>query len=85
MIIIPDIRFPNELAFVKEEGISIWVERKSAGIKGEHNSHASENSISRDDADIIVNNDTTLYDLNKAVEMLLPVIFNKTKGDLLWK
>jgi len=64
---ITDVRFKNEISFIKREFVSpgyvIWVERPGV----EQGTHASENSITADDCDGFVLNDGTIEDLHQKV------------------
>lgn len=72
--LITDVRFPNELKYIKENynGLTIWVNR-NAGFDNT-DKHASENSLTHADFDLIVDNNGTLEDLqgniNAALEHL---------------
>ena len=52
--VITDVRYPNEVEYVRDMGGVIWWVKRD-GI-GPVNSHESENSISPSDADLIVDN-----------------------------
>ncbi len=71
-IIVTGVRFPNEIRVVKEElgGDLWWVNRPSLG-ETVHAGHASENSVSGADFDIIIENDKTLKDLYAKVDSLI--------------
>jgi hypothetical protein len=70
-VAITGIRFPNELQMVRELGAeSWWVERPSLE-DGENSGHASENSVSAVDFDVVVLNDSTLTDLYDRVDALV--------------
>jgi dephospho-CoA kinase len=64
---ITDVRFLNEISFIKREfmspGYVIWVERPGV----EQGTHASENSIKAEDCDGFVLNDGTIEDLHQKV------------------
>lgn len=64
-----DLRFPNEMAFVKEYGVNIKVVRPGVGSL---NSHISEEALAHvpdDDWDAVIVNDGSLEDLKiKAVQ-----------------
>jgi hypothetical protein len=65
LVVVCDVRFPNELQFIREElsGEVWWIDRP--GI--EAGSHVSDNSIRFLDCDRVINNDGTLDDLRMAV------------------
>ena len=64
--VITDVRYPNELGFIRDmRGVVWWVER--AGV-GPVNSHESENSITKEDADLTVDNSGSMSYLSGAVQ-----------------
>jgi hypothetical protein len=64
---ITDVRFLNEISFIKREfmfpGYTIWIERPGV----EQGAHASENSITAEDCDGFVLNDGTIEQLHERV------------------
>lgn len=64
-VVIDDVRFPNEVAAIKEQGgIVIYIDRP-----GEHtDQHESENAIGPDDCTHVVKNSGSLNDLLYTVE-----------------
>lgn len=63
-VVIPDIRFPNELEAIRGEGGQVWwIDRPGAGLSGKASEHSSENSIKSEDCDLIIKNDGSLEDL----------------------
>lgn len=65
------IRFPNELQWVRDrDGFLIWVDRPGYGPV---NTHASDNTLTRDDFDYVIDNDGTLDDLFQKVAGILSV------------
>lgn len=66
-IIIPDVRFPNEAAFVRKWGVLIHVTGRG-GIDGEH---ISEAGIECEACDRVVTNDGSFEDLERIVKGLL--------------
>ena len=64
---ITDVRFKNEISFIKREFVSpgyvIWIERPGV----EQGTHASENSIKAEDCDGFVLNDGTVEELRHKV------------------
>jgi hypothetical protein len=66
-ICITDVRFLNEISFIKREfmkpGFTIWIERPGV----EQGAHASENSITALDCDGFVLNDGTIEQLHNKV------------------
>ena len=64
-VVITDVRYPNELEMIEEMGgTSWWVSRTGVGPV---NDHASENSISSEDCDLIIGNHSSLGSLEKSV------------------
>jgi len=64
---ITDVRFKNEISFIKREFVSpgyvIWIERPGV----EQGTHASETSIKAEDCDGFVLNDGTVQELHQRV------------------
>lgn len=55
-VVVPDVRFANELAAIKGAGgVVIWIDRP--GLAG-GDGHASENAIAAGDCDLVLTNDT---------------------------
>lgn len=76
MIALSDVRFPNEVALVKEQGgIVIKIVRPGQTIKDEHESERLIDEIK--DYDYLIVNDGTLEDLYKKVDDLLMEICDK--------
>lgn len=65
--IIDDIRFPNELKFVKDHGIVIYLDR----IDDEYN-HKSENSITKEDCDFSI--DTRNMSIGESCMAVLKIL-----------
>lgn len=60
-IVVTDVRFQNELDSIKQRGgTTVYVLRPGVGPR---NSHPSETSITKDDFDVVINNDGSLDDL----------------------
>lgn len=83
--IITDLRFPNELQFVKDNGISVRIDAK------ERNNivvpdHPSERFVQNMPVDIVINNDGSLADLKKlaaeVAEVLLTPLSNSLEEEL---
>jgi len=66
-VIIPDIRFENEAAFVREHGVLLHVTGRARTIDS---GHQSEWLIEPVGDDIIVTNDSTLEAFHKQLEVL---------------
>lgn len=70
-VAITGMRFPNEMAMVKEfGGTLIWVSRPGYGPV---NAHASDNTVGPDDFAIVIDNDGTLEKL-RATTATIPMI-----------
>jgi hypothetical protein len=68
-VIITGVRFKNELTMIKQRGgILLYVDRpgRSSTV---HAAHASENSLTKDDFDVVVDNIGTLENLYDIVDM----------------
>lgn len=62
--VVTGMRFPNELEAIRNLGGRLgWVERD--GVKAPSDLHVSESSVSVDDFDFIIENNSTLEDLQK--------------------
>ena len=73
-IVISDVRFPNELDFIKEnEGVTIRVERPSLG-DGVIQEHASENSLTSAEFDITITNDGTLEEMHENILQVINLL-----------
>lgn len=66
--IVPDIRFPNEAEFVKQNGLLIEVIREDSKLVT-HSNHSSEAGIGDIVPDIVIRNDGTLTDLVTNLEL----------------
>lgn len=65
--IIPDIRFENEAAFVRERGKLIHIVGRERGIES---NHLSETGVEITSDDIIIINDGSLNDLYKQLQVI---------------
>ena len=76
--VIPDVRFPNELAAVRSHGGQVWrVERPGCGPV---NGHISETAIDGERFDQVIPNDGTLADLRDNVVQLVDCLTADTLG-----
>lgn len=67
-VVIPDTRYPNELAAIRAAGGTVWrIVRPGAGLTGEAGAHASETSVRDEDCDLVIVNDGSLDDLKRKV------------------
>lgn len=64
-IVVDDLRFPNEAAAIREMGGAIWRVYRPGLVTMDH---ASERSQKHIDEDLLLNNATTLADLEKSVD-----------------
>lgn len=70
-VCITAMRFPNELEMVRElGGVTVWIERtdEGRGVPEGSGVHASENSVSAEEFDFIVDNSGTVEDLWEQVD-----------------
>jgi len=69
-VVIPDVRFENEIDFVRYCGGKVWwVSRPE--VSAPPFAHATENSISPDHTDNIITNDGTVIDIARKVSALM--------------
>jgi len=70
-VVITDVRFPNEVDAVKshDRGLLVWV--VNARIPETGDTHASETSVSIEDADVIVDNSSTIEALHRRADAVL--------------
>ncbi len=71
-VIVTGIRFPNESKAIKTlEGELWWVDRPGHVADSDSGSHDSENSLTADDFEVIIENDRSLNDLRAKVDDLV--------------
>lgn len=68
-VVIADVRFENEAAFVRKQGVVAHIYRNTTS-KVDNNSHVSEQGVRFDLADYLVDNDGSLEDLHKEAAKL---------------
>lgn len=69
-IVITDVRFSNEAYWIRNQGgVVIFLESKTRGIY-ENSSHSSENGLTGEDVDLIIENDGTIEALHEKIEDL---------------
>ncbi len=69
-VVIPDVRFRNELDAIRDAGGRVWRVRRGAGLEGLGGLHASEreqDEIPDADFDVVIRNDGGLAELARAV------------------
>lgn len=72
-IVITDVRFPNEKRFIEDwQGKLIWVNRPGVNSL---NAHASENMITHDMCDFVINNVTGIEGLHRQIEQAAVNLF----------
>ena len=70
-VVITDVRFSNEAEWIRKKGgVVILLESKTRGITN-HTAHSSENGLTTDDVDLIIENDGTINDLYEKIEQFL--------------
>lgn len=67
-IVVDDLRFPNEAAAIRDMGGVIWRVYRPGLVTMDHASERSQKAI---DEDLLLNNATTLDDLEKSVDLAL--------------
>ena len=67
-IVITDVRFSNEASWIRSQGgVVVFLESKTRGIH-EHTGHSSENGLTGEDVDLIIENDGTIEALHVKLE-----------------
>ena len=67
-IVITDVRFSNEAFWIRSQGgVVVFLESKTRGIH-EHTGHSSENGLTGEDVDLIIENDGTIEALYVKLE-----------------
>lgn len=85
-IIIDDLRFPNEVEYVRSfdkcldcKGLVLWLERD---VEGQDREHSSENSIGANDCDVVIDSNCKLEDMLEAgVKAVKGWISGRTRSD----
>lgn len=67
-VVVTGIRYHNELSWVREDGVTVWVDRPGFAPVNEH---SSDNTLCAADFDIIVQNDGSLADLAESASALV--------------
>jgi len=69
-VVITDVRFTNEAEWIRSKGgIVIYLESKTRGINS-GTGHSSENGLTGDDVDVLIENDGTINALYEKIEAL---------------
>ena len=67
-IVITDVRFSNEALWIRSQGgVVVFLESKTRGIY-ENSGHSSENGLTGEDVDLIIENDGTIEALHVKLE-----------------
>lgn len=72
---ITDVRFRNELSFVRRYGVVVWISRPGVIAI---NSHSSEHSIGPDDCDLTINNDGTIMALRETLKSVESTLLSES-------
>lgn len=81
-VCITGIRYPNELAMVRDNGgLLVWVDRPSVTRAASLNqdAHTSENTLSADDFDVVLSNSQDVAHLHWLTDALLDGLEARTK------
>lgn len=74
---ITGIRFPNELEMINDlGGLSVWVKRPGFEPSGDTAAHESETTLTEEDFDIIIDNDSDLKALHAQADRLVPFLLD---------
>jgi len=69
-VAITDVRFANEAKWIRDKGgVVVFLTSETRGIT-DHTSHASENGLTGDDVDVVIQNDGTIAGLYAQLEGL---------------
>ena len=72
-IVISDVRFPDEAKFIKKlNGIIIYINRDTE--ENDFSNHISENNFDKIKYDYVINNDSTINNLGKRLNIILELI-----------
>lgn len=77
LFIVPDLRFRNEIEYLKRENFFLIRIKRQASQIINHISETGQDDISDDEFDIVINNDYTLLELKQSVLSIIPKIINK--------
>lgn len=69
-VVVPDVRFDNEAAAIREQGGVIIQVRRGNGLAGAEGQHASEAGLSLP-ADFVIDNNSTIDALCAEIEMIV--------------
>lgn len=70
-MVVPDVRFENEVDWIRKEGILLHVIRPNVG---EVSAHSSENGIEYGPNDIVIRNGGTIEELNETTNKVINAI-----------
>lgn len=74
LVVISDVRFGNEAAWIKQQGgIVVWIDRHHESLPGVR-AHVSETGLFEQDADYSIKNDSTISNLYREVDELMTFI-----------
>lgn len=72
-VIVSDVRFENEAAWVRDNGVLVHVNRRSIN----EDMHSSEAGVEYKKGDYIINNNSTIKSLNQSVKSLYKILKEK--------
>jgi hypothetical protein len=79
---ITDVRFPNEAKALKENGFYLIKVDRTNRPQEDRATHASENALNNyEDWDFIIDNNGTLEDLHKQLQLVVQLIKNSQKNN----
>lgn len=80
-LVVPDVRFPNELEFFRKHGfLTVKVERPSLQGKEAFRAHASERSLAEEQFDLVIVNEGTLEEYQQHIRNVIRPILEAGRG-----
>lgn len=74
-VVVTDVRYPNEIAWVKDRGgVIVLIRRPSLDLSGPEHQHPTERSVDALPFDYAITNDGTIADLWQKTDMLLAAL-----------
>lgn len=81
LVVVPDVRFPNEAEFIQQNGILVEVRRENSELVT-HSAHVSEAGIGNIKPDYVIDNSGTLDELFTKVDVFVETILTPERNRL---